>query len=136
MTGFQNTSEMAFDAFYEQTFDLLIEKTVELERALRQYRNSKGETETLKFYESVAKTMKLAWNTFLDFKQHYYDMEHIRMENEYLRDRCRRIQAELDKYKMVEYLKLTGEMDDISAHIDKIIEKKELLSLKSDQEKK
>lgn len=113
------------DVYYEQTFDLLLEKIVELQRALKKYKSNNGENETFKFYDSVSKVMKLAWNTFLDFKQMYYEVESIKMENEYLKDRNRMLRMELANYKTVERLKLTDELDAISAHVDLIIERKE-----------
>jgi len=113
------------DVFYEQTFNLLLDKIAEMNGVLKKYKAKNGETETYKFYDDVMKIMKLAWNSFADFRQTYYHFENLKMENEFLKQMNRDLKLELSKYKVVEHLKLTDELDNICAHVDKVIEKRE-----------
>ena len=113
------------DVFYEQTFDLLLDKIAEMNAVLNKYKAKNGETETYRFYDDVRKIMKLAWNSFADFRQAYYHFENLKQENEYLKQRNRELNLELSKYKVVEHLKLTDELDKICLQVDKVIEKRE-----------
>ena len=115
------------DPFYDQTFNLLLDKIGEMNSVLTKYKAKNGETENYKFYDGVRKTMKLAWNSFMDFRQSYYEFENIKSENEFLKARNRELKEELSKYRVVEHLILTDELDAICAHVDKYLEKREII---------
>ena len=120
-------TQIMIDPFFDQTFDLLLDKIGEMNSVLSKYKSKNGETETYKFYDEVRKIMKLAWNTFMDFRQSYHEFENIKLENEFLKARNRELKKELSKYKIVEHLKLTGELDAICAHVDQYLEKRETI---------
>lgn len=100
---------------------MLLDKIGELSSVLVKFKKKSGENESYLFYESILKVMKLSWNTFLDFRNSYIEFEHIKLENEFLKGRITELKNELLKYKVVEHLKLSDELDAVSDHVDKYL---------------
>ena len=95
--------------------DILMKKISELQNTLDAARqNPKRNEKAIEFYQSVISAMKYAWHSLVGLEQLYKQNIFLQSENQFLKQHLQHCQNELNKYKTVEELQITGDFDKVN----------------------
>jgi hypothetical protein len=110
------------DLFWEQAPDALLEKIAEFSTAINRYRQVGYNHETLSFYESILRTMRLAY-MYMQDTRHIHQRNAILEANiRYLADYNRQIESQLDEIMTVSRLKMDNRLEEVLDLSDRYVE--------------
>ncbi len=112
-------------AYKSDAADILIKKIAELQNTLDAARqNSKRNEKAIEFYESVIASMKYAWHSLIGLEQMYKQNVFLQSENQFLKQHLHYCQSELNKYKTVEELTISGDFDKVNEAVSNFLKNK------------
>jgi hypothetical protein len=118
-------SNMLNFAYKADAPDLLLKKITELQSTLDAARlNPKRNEKAIDFYESVIASMKYAWSSLVGMEQLYRQNAFLLSENSFLKQHMQYCQSELNKYRTIEELQVSGEMSEVIKSVSDFLKNK------------
>jgi hypothetical protein len=112
-------------AYKSDASDILLKKIAELQNTLDAARqNSKRNEKAIEFYESVIAAMKYAFSSLVGLEQMFKQNIFLQSENTFLKQHLHYCQNELNKYKTVEELIVTGDFDKVNNSVSDYLKNK------------
>lgn len=105
--------------------DILVKKIAELQNTLDSARqNTKRNEKAIEFYESVISAMKYAFSSLIGMEQMFKQNIFLQTENEFLKQHLQYCQNELNKYKTVEELMVSGDFEQVNIAVSNFLKNK------------
>ncbi|MGN7988683.1 hypothetical protein ACTJKC_15145 [Pedobacter sp. 22226] len=112
-------SDLYKSVYNSDADEVLLKKIIELQNTIDTAKMSPNKSsKAIEFYESVIATMKYAWAQLVELEGVHLKNKFLNTENGYLKCMVSDLQQELNKYRTVEKLVVTGELDEIVKAVD------------------
>ena len=114
-------SDTINNSLYNDAPEMLLNKLAEINDILAKQKSKTGETDSYKFWSTVAETMLFAWQYIQDFQ--FIDKKNrvLEHENKYLKFYIDEIEKRLIPYEAIRKMKLNGTFEENSKIVDELI---------------
>ncbi|WP_316828095.1 hypothetical protein [Pedobacter miscanthi] len=120
-----STADLYRTAYNNDAPDVLLKKISELQNTLDQAKqNPSKNLKAITFYESIVGAMKYAWSQMIEQDQVYKQNQFLKRENDFLKEQAAYLNNELNKYKTVEQLTVSGELNETIAAVNEFLKNK------------
>jgi len=120
-----STADLYRTAYNNDAPDVLLKKISELQNTLDQAKqNPSKNLKAIPFYESIVGAMKYAWSQMIEQDQVYKQNQFLKRENDFLKEQAAYLNNELNKYKTVEQLTVSGELNETIAAVNEFLKNK------------